>query len=340
MLNGLNENEVKLLSIIGRYVFTNRQANTKRIMHLMEINIPSLINCWEQAAGTLLEKDIIFYETDNLNERVYGITESGKETAAQIHQKNYLILFFYNEFYKRAEKSSAHSEFCRLVYGQNFCQHGMLDMNQLNKLIDAAELNNNSHVLELGCGNGFITEYISDKTQCKITGIDIAENAIEHAKIRTILKRDRLVFETGSMENLDYPDNSFDAIISIDTLYFVGNLKNVIQSVSRVLKPGGSMYIFYHVPPEVGNDPGSDPAKCSYLGKVLYDLDLKFLTIYFTKENRQHWELKKQVLEQLRTKFEEEGNMFLYNNRMEECMYNLGEFYRFLYIVENNKPVY
>lgn len=336
MLKVLSENEIKLLSIISRLIATNRQPTVDSILHIMEIRIPDLLDCWEQTVQTLINKGIVLYETDNETIKGYNVTEYGEKFIENIEQNNYLTLFFYNEFYKRAKESKAHSEFCRLVYGQDFSQHGMLDMNQLHKLIDVVNINFDSNVLELGCGSGYITEYISDKTRCHITGIDIAAEAIEHANKRTIKKRDRVIFDTKSMENLDYPDNSFDAVISIDTLYFVGNLESTLQSMSRVLKPGGSMYIFYHVPPYVGNVPDSDPASCSNLGRVLDRSSLKFQTIDFTKENMMHWELKKQVLLDLKAKFEEEGNMFLYNNRMEECKGNLGEFYRYLFIVRKS----
>ncbi len=250
------------------------------------------------------------------------------------HVHNNKILNFYDEFYKRAVKSKAHSELCRLVYGRDFCQQGMLDMNQLDKLIEVAKLNKDYHVLELGSGTGLITEYISDMSQCQITGIDISAEAIEHASERTKDKRDRIVFETVDMENLNFPENSFDTVISIDTLYYVKDLENTIRNIVKVLKPKGSMYIFYHVDPDVGDAPGSDPVNCSGLGTVLDKLNLKYRTIDFTRENKEHWELKKHVLLQLRNRFEEEDNMFLYNNRMEECMDNLGEYHRFLYIVE------
>lgn len=332
MLKELNENEIKLLSIISRFVFTNRQASTERIIYLMGIKIPSLLNCWQQSADNLVEKGILKYaNTDDYAE--YEVTEYGKSYAQQVVSNNYLDFYFYNEFYKRAEDSKVHSEFCRRVYGEDLCQHGMLDMNQLHRLIEVSKLDNNSKVLELGCGNGFITEYISDRTLCHITGIDIAVEAIEHAKDRTKDKWDRLFFQTMSMDSLDYKENSFDAIISIDTLYFVKDLESALKSMYRVLKPEGTAYIFYHVPPDVVNRSGSDPAQNSMLGNVLNCLNYEYQIIEFTEENKKHWELKKQVLLELKPKFEEEDNMFLYNNRMAECMGNLGEFYRFLYII-------
>ena len=333
MLKELTENEKKLLSIISRLVFTNRRANADRITYIMGIKIPDLINNWKQPLQSLIEKRILKCEKTATGDITYQITEYGRSFAQYIASNNFLDLYFYNEFYEKAEKSEVHSEFCKLVYGKDLCQHGMLDMNQLDKLIEISKLNSNSNVLELGCGNGFITEYISDKTQCHITGIDIAKKAIEHANERTKQKNNRIIFETKNMEKLDYKEKSFDVIISIDTLYFVKDLNNTLQNIQRLLKQEGVMYIFYHVPPDAACCSELNPSKDSMLGKALDRLNCKYQTIDFTKENKRHWELKKQVLLKLKSNFEGEGSMFLYNNRMAECMGNLGEFYRFLYII-------
>jgi hypothetical protein len=102
----------------------------------------------------------------------------------------------------------------------------------------------------------------------------------------------------------------------------------------KMLKAKGSMYVFYHVDPGLEDRPGLDAARCSQLGVVLDRLDLKYQVIDFTAENKKHWDLRERVLLELRAKFEEEDNMFLYGSRMEECMSNMCDFHRFLYMVE------
>ncbi len=252
------------------------------------------------------------------------------------HVRTGKIQHFYDEYYTRAQKSQAHSEFCRQVYGRDFCQHGMLDMTQLDRLIEVARLQQNSLVLELGCGTGFMADYISDKTQCQMVGIDISPAAIEQARVRANGAKKKVIFEAKDMEKLDYPERHFDAVISIDTLYFVEDLENAINGIARILKPNGIMYMFYHVHPDVErpDDPCPDPAGRSPLGVVLDGLKLAYKTVDLTRENKEHWELRKEVLLKLRSRFEEEGNLFLYDTRMDECMQNFGDYHRFLYIVE------
>ena len=251
------------------------------------------------------------------------------------HVRTAKIQQFYNEYYTRAQKSQAHSEFCRLAYGHDLCQHGMLDMNQLDMLIEVAKLRQDSVVLELGCGAGFIAEYIADRTRCHVVGVDISSAAIEQARARTKGRNKELTFETRDIEKLDYPERHFDAAISIDTLYFVDGIDKVIGEIARILKPAGAMYLFYHVHPDVGRCP--DAASRSPLGMALDGLNLAYRAIDLTRENREHWESRREVLLQLKEKFEEEDNMFLYDTRMDEYSQSFGEYHRFLYVVDGRE---
>jgi ubiquinone/menaquinone biosynthesis C-methylase UbiE len=246
------------------------------------------------------------------------------------HVRTTKIQLFYDEYYARAQESQAHSEFCRLAYGHDLCQHGMLDMRQLDRLLEVARLRPGSLVLELGCGAGFMAEYVSDRTGCRIVGIDISSAAIERARARTHGKRERLTFEAMDMEKLDYPEHHFDAVISIDTLYYVDGLENALKRVASVVKPGATMCLFYHVDPDAA---GADPARDSHLAVALGELDLAYRVIDLTAENREHWELRREVLLGLKDRFEEEGNTFLWETRMDEYSQGFGEYHRFLYVV-------
>ncbi len=66
----------------------------------------------------------------------------------------------------------------------NLCQFNMTPMNQLNDLIKKMNLKRDSHILDLGCGIGIISEYISDKTESKVTGVDFAAPAIQRGNDR------------------------------------------------------------------------------------------------------------------------------------------------------------
>ena len=54
-------------------------------------------------------------------------------------------------------------------------------------------------IVDLGCGNGMIAEYISDVTDAHVTGLDYIPTAIAQAQARTAAKADRLTFPVGDI---------------------------------------------------------------------------------------------------------------------------------------------
>jgi ubiquinone/menaquinone biosynthesis C-methylase UbiE len=152
---------------------------------------------------------------------------------------------FYTSFYSVVERSPAHHAFCERVYGRDLCQHGFADMGQLDLLLQETGLKKGQRALDLGCGNGMITEYLSDASLAHITGLDFIPLAISLAIERTDGKSDRLAFMAGDINQLELPDNRFDVIISIDSLYFSQDYTSTILALKGSLTSGGKMGILY-----------------------------------------------------------------------------------------------
>ena len=89
-------------------------------------------------------------------------------------------------------------------------------------------------ILDVGCGKGFL---LYDFTQVvpgvEVTGIDVSEYGIEHSKEEI---RDRL--EVGTAAELPYDSNSFDLVISINTLHNLHtyDLESALKEMERVGK--------------------------------------------------------------------------------------------------------
>lgn len=250
-----------------------------------------------------------------------------------------LSMRLYEKNFSQAGKSKAHSLFCQRVYGKDLCQQGMMDMDQLEKLLDVLQLNENSRVLELGCGNGVITAYISDQTGAAITGVDNCKTAIDYARERFKDKKNKLSFVKEDMQKLSFPDNSFDTIIIIDALHFVLKLEPFINRIKQLVVPKGQMGIFYTQSPENDSLDALQPEKTS-LGKTLEKNNLEFKTLNFTEEENGHWKKKIKVLEELKPQFLAENNRFLFNDRYYEAKAIEGKKkkrYRYLYHVNVSK---
>ena len=94
----------------------------------------------------------------------------------------------------------------------------------------------NSHILDIGCGNGRNMQY----ENYNFTGVD---SSIEFLKI---CQEKNLNVVKADMCNLPFGNNSFDAIIAIASFHHLSNNKRRIKSLNemeRVLKSNGKILI-------------------------------------------------------------------------------------------------
>jgi len=177
---------------------------------------------------------------------IFSLTEEGEEAEKEVDGA--FMREAYDEGWEASAQSEVMAEFSERVFGRNLSQTNFADMEQLDGLIEALELDSEDRVLDLGCGTGMITEYIADQTGASVTGLDYSASGIRVARERCREKRDRLIFVEGDMNDLDLPEASFDAIVSIDTLYFAGDLVKTVEGLEGTLKPEGCMGILYTAP--------------------------------------------------------------------------------------------
>jgi cyclopropane fatty-acyl-phospholipid synthase-like methyltransferase len=228
---------------------------------------------------------------------------------------------FYEAFYAATEHSQAHHVFCERVFGKDLCQHGFADLEQLDLLMQVTNLGPSDRVLDMGCGNGMITEYLSDRTGAHITGVDYIPQAIRQAQQHTVGKSDRLTFILGDINQLDLPDKAFDVILSIDSMYFSVNYAATLRALKAALRPDGQMAIFfsYGREPWVPKDEFPKerlPPDKTPLAEALQANDLPFRTWDLTRQDYELAHRRKEVLTELKAQFEAEGTMFIYENRI------------------------
>lgn len=79
-----------------------------------------------------------------------------------------------------------------------------------------------------------------------ITAIDISPKMIEQAKPRIDAYEGRIDAQVMDVHDLTFDDNSFDQIFTSCTFCSVPNPVEGLKSLKRVLKPGGTLYMFEH----------------------------------------------------------------------------------------------
>lgn len=94
------------------------------------------------------------------------------------------------------------------------------------------ELTSESSVLDVGCAKGFFLYDLKRAVPgIKITGLDISEYAIRNAIPE--VKED---LQVGNATQLDFPDSSFDLVISINTIHNLNreDCKVALKEIERV----------------------------------------------------------------------------------------------------------
>jgi len=118
--------------------------------------------------------------------------------------------------------------------------------NMIEKVIDQIDVVANTRILEIGPGNGLHINYLFKKNQdIFYKGIDISELMVAEAKSLHVehIASNMAIFERTNGEIISDKDNSFDAIFTVNTIYFWKNPMEYLQKIARVLEPNGQLVI-------------------------------------------------------------------------------------------------
>jgi ubiquinone/menaquinone biosynthesis C-methylase UbiE len=243
----------------------------------------------------------------------YSLTKQGLVQVKQFMSDGFSAIMV------ACEQSATSRKFCKQVYGLDLCQFNTMSKIQLDKLLEVMNLCEDDHILDLGCGVGVVSEYISDITGASVMGIDFASKAIERAQERTHKKRGRLSYQVMDMDELSFPGKSFSGVISIDALHFVNDLKRAIQLAKECLQENGQMGIFYSTTISSEETIDSLEPEQTPLAKVLQECGLNFQTWDFTQDERNIWEKILQVAEELRHEYYAEGSLDIFETSVSDA---------------------
>lgn len=115
-------------------------------------------------------------------------------------------------------------------------------------------------VLDAACGLGYGSYVLAQATRCaSVLGVDGSEYAVSYAQQNFGAADDRLAFRHGWLPDdlAALPDESFDLVISFETLEHIENPTGLLAEFSRLLRPGGR--IIASVPNDWSDETGKDP---------------------------------------------------------------------------------
>lgn len=100
-------------------------------------------------------------------------------------------------------------------------------------------------ILEIGCGRGGFSNYIAN-TYSKVKKIFSSDFSIEALRIANekFGSHNGLIqWQQEDIMSLSYQNDSFDIVISCETIEHVPNTHKAIHELYRVLKPGGTLLL-------------------------------------------------------------------------------------------------
>lgn len=98
-----------------------------------------------------------------------------------------------------------------------------------------------ARALDLGCGNGWATAWMRSQTgpSSLTVGVDFARTMIERARV----EHPDTPFLRADFTALPFVDRGFDALFSMEALYYAIDLDGALGECRRVLRPGATLAI-------------------------------------------------------------------------------------------------
>ncbi len=133
------------------------------------------------------------------------------------------------------------AEIRRETFGEDIGQNSWITVDEYDTFYGWLGLVPGARLLEVASGSGGPSLYLARKFGCRVTGVDINEEGLAAA---------RKAAEEGNVAGAEYrfadmdtrlpfDNDSFDALMCIDSMNHFRNRRGVLEEWRRILKPGG-----------------------------------------------------------------------------------------------------
>lgn len=114
--------------------------------------------------------------------------------------------------------------------------------------IDILPMSQGMKTLEIGPGNAAHLKYLFNREQAQVyTGLDISGLMVEEAtRINQVfVDEGRASFVLYDGSEIPFEEGTFDAVFTVNTIYFWENPLRFLKEIKRVMKPGGSFALTF-----------------------------------------------------------------------------------------------
>jgi len=96
-------------------------------------------------------------------------------------------------------------------------------------------------ILEVGCGNGWLSAKMAALPDCYVTGLDV--NMAEISQANRVFKKPNLEFVYDAFNDNTFEKERFDIIVFAASLQYFPSVVSVLQQAVRILNRGGEIHI-------------------------------------------------------------------------------------------------
>jgi 2-polyprenyl-3-methyl-5-hydroxy-6-metoxy-1,4-benzoquinol methylase len=134
----------------------------------------------------------------------------------------------------------------------------------------AAENRTSLELLDVGCGSGTLLSLLKNRG-FRVRGVDFSSEAAAIAKSENDIE-----VQVGSVEDVHFPDASFDVVTLFHVMEHVTNPRRVLSEVSRILRPNGAVIL---------QVPNIESWQFKMFGAQWYGLDIPRHVIDYSKKS-------------------------------------------------------
>ncbi|ASK61232.1 SAM-dependent methyltransferase [Virgibacillus phasianinus] len=109
------------------------------------------------------------------------------------------------------------------------------------ELLKELKFDQNSRILDAGCGTGQTSAYLAKKYGCEITALDRHPIMLQKAKKRFSNENATIHVVCGDVEDIPLADESFDLIL-VESVTVFTNIRKTIAEFARLLRIGGALF--------------------------------------------------------------------------------------------------
>lgn len=225
--------------------------------------------------------------------------------------------------------SPAYLDVCEEVYGYRMPLFNMMDKEQIDYILNTVPISLSDTVLDLGCGNGNLLRLLVTKYGCIGVGIDLLDSSL------VSFDKD-IQYICGNYEDLKDYGLSPTITLSIDSLYFCADIDKIVEQLGSYV--GNRLYLFWS---QYLFDEAADRTCLkndhTSLACALQKARIAYKAVDYSKNEYCLYIALERALRSRRHLFESEGNIDLFEQKLDETLYGI-ELYekrlasRYLYI--------